>query len=124
MPDAAAPATTAPHRPPRARWPIVLPLTLLVLLVLTWAFTRPATRPDDATQTTGYRVDLNTADAADLALLPGVGPITAQRIVVHREQHGRFADFEQLKAVHGLGDKTVARFAPYATLGDIEAHEE
>lgn len=118
---AAPPAPAAIRKTPPARWPITLPLSLLGVLVLTWAMSRPVTRPDHATQTIGYRVDLNTAAAAELSLLPGVGPITAQRIVTHREQHGRFADLEQLKAVHGLGDKTVARFAPYATLGRVES---
>lgn len=101
---------------PRARWPIALPLALLVLLLLGWSWSRPHPRPRAATAAAGYRVNVNTADAAELALLPGIGPITARKIVAFRQAHGPFAGFEKLKAVHGLGDKTVARLSPYATL--------
>lgn len=44
------------------------------------------------------RVNLNLASVAELDGLPGVGPVTAQRIVAYREQHGPFTNVEQLKA--------------------------
>lgn len=53
-------------------------------------------------------VDLNSASAAQLDTLPGVGEVTAQRIVQWRAQHGRFASVEQLREVDGIGD---GRFA-------------
>jgi competence protein ComEA len=56
-------------------------------------------------------VDLNHATAADLETLPGVGPVTAQRIVDHREQHGPFTSVGQLREVPGIGEK---RFQPLA----------
>lgn len=43
------------------------------------------------------RVSLNMAGVAELDGLPGVGPVTAQRIVAYREQHGPFSRVEQLK---------------------------
>ncbi|MFN8632550.1 MAG: ComEA family DNA-binding protein [Chloroflexota bacterium] len=43
------------------------------------------------------RVNLNTASVAELDRLPGVGPVTAQRIVAYREQHGSFVSVEQLR---------------------------
>lgn len=43
------------------------------------------------------RVNVNTASVAELDQLPGVGPVTAQRIVAYREQHGPFARIEQLR---------------------------
>ena len=46
--------------------------------------------------TTG-RVNVNTASIPELDALPGVGPVTAQRIVAYREQHGPFARVEQLR---------------------------
>jgi competence protein ComEA len=50
------------------------------------------------------RVNLNTADAAALDTLPGVGPATAQKILAWREQHGRFEAVEDLLDVGGIGE--------------------
>lgn len=49
-------------------------------------------------------VDLNSATAAELDGLPGVGPVLAQRIVDWRTQHGRFDSVDQLRKVSGIGD--------------------
>jgi competence protein ComEA len=46
---------------------------------------------------TAGRLNLNTATVAELDGLPGVGPVTAQRIVAYREQHGSFTQIEQLR---------------------------
>lgn len=43
------------------------------------------------------RINLNLATVAELDQLPGVGPVTAQRIVAYREQHGPFTRVEQLR---------------------------
>jgi competence protein ComEA len=48
-------------------------------------------------------VHLNTADAAALDALPGVGPATASRIVAYRESHGPFARVDDLVDVPGIG---------------------
>lgn len=55
-------------------------------------------------------VNINAADAATLAKeLDGVGPVTAQRIVQHRKDHGAFKSADELKTVKGIGDKTYAK---------------
>jgi competence protein ComEA len=54
-------------------------------------------------------VNLNTATAADLDALPGIGPVLAQRIVQWRSEHGRFARVEQLREVTGIGEATCVR---------------
>lgn len=46
---------------------------------------------------TAGRVNVNTASIPELDGLPGVGPVTAQRIVAYREQHGPFVRVEQLR---------------------------
>ncbi len=61
---------------------------------------------------TPARIDLNAADLAALDTLPGVGPVTAQRILDWRKAHGRFASVEQLREVDGIGARTYARLAP------------
>ena len=63
-----------------------------------------------------YHVDLNTADAAELQLLPGIGRKTADGIVAHREQHGPFTSPEGLTAVSQIGDKRVERLRPHIVL--------
>lgn len=57
---------------------------------------------------TGGPVDLNTADAAGLETLPGVGPVLAERIIADREDNGPFASLEDLARVSGVGDAMVA----------------
>jgi competence protein ComEA len=48
-------------------------------------------------------IDLNTATAAELDSLPGVGPSTAAAIIDHRERNGPFTSVEQLLDVRGIG---------------------
>ena len=50
-------------------------------------------------------VHLNTATLQDLDALPGVGPVTAQKIVDYRQQHGAFASVDELDAIPGIGPK-------------------
>lgn len=54
-------------------------------------------------------LDLNTADAAALDTLPGVGPVLAQRILDWRAEHGRFSSVDELGEVSGIGDKLLAQ---------------
>lgn len=51
------------------------------------------------------KVNLNTADAAQLDTLPRIGPAMAERIIAWREANGRFTSVEDLLAVSGIGDK-------------------
>jgi competence protein ComEA len=48
-------------------------------------------------------IHLNTATFAELDLLPGVGPVTAQKILDYRQAHGAFRSVEELDAVAGIG---------------------
>lgn len=52
-------------------------------------------------------VDLNTASAADLEALPGIGPVTAARIVVDRDERGPYRTLDELIRVDGIGPATV-----------------
>jgi competence protein ComEA len=54
-------------------------------------------------------VNINKADAKELALLQGVGPALAKRIVDFRKKHGPFAKPEDLKKVKGIGDKILEK---------------
>jgi competence protein ComEA len=58
-------------------------------------------------------LDLNRAGIDQLDTLPGVGPVTAQRIVEWRTRNGRFARVEQLREIDGIGER---RFEQLRTL--------
>jgi competence protein ComEA len=65
-----------------------------------------------------WRVDINAAGAAELELLPGIGPQLAQRIVAEREKNGPFASLDDLAArVSQLGSATPQRFGTRACVG-------
>ncbi len=64
----------------------------------------------------GGVVNINTADAPQLSLLPRVGTAAAQRIIDYRNQHGPFHKLTDLMQVKGFGDKTFERLSPYITL--------
>ena len=51
----------------------------------------------------GERIDLDRADAGDLARLPRIGPALAARIVTDRDQRGPFGSLEELRRVPGVG---------------------
>ena len=61
-------------------------------------------------------VNLNTADAAALDTLPGVGPVTAEAILSWREDNGGFTSVDELLEVDGIGEATLADLAPLVTL--------
>lgn len=61
-------------------------------------------------------VSLNTATLEQLETLPGVGPVTAQKIVDWRTTHGAFTAIDELLEVDGIGEKTLADLAPHLTL--------
>jgi competence ComEA-like helix-hairpin-helix protein len=58
-------------------------------------------------------LDLNSATALQLEGLPGIGPVGAARVVVHREDHGPFVSVDALSNVHGIGSATVDKVRRY-----------
>ena len=51
------------------------------------------------------KINITTARVDQLALLPGIGPRTAQAIIEYREQHGPFKRVSDLTKVRGIGEK-------------------
>ncbi|HEV2852396.1 MAG TPA: helix-hairpin-helix domain-containing protein [Thermoanaerobaculia bacterium] len=73
----------------------------------------------------GRKVNINSADASQLALLPRVGPSVAQRILEYRKQNGPFKKAEDLMLVQGIGEKTYQLIKPYvATAGETTLKEK
>lgn len=63
------------------------------------------------------KVDLNTATAAQLETLPGIGAAKAEAILSYRRENGSFRSAEELKKVSGIGDATYAGLEAYITVG-------
>lgn len=61
-------------------------------------------------------INLNSATAAELEKLPGVGPATAARIVEYRQKNGAFKKIEDLMNVRGIGEKTFLNLKPLITV--------
>lgn len=62
------------------------------------------------------KVNINTATAEQLTLLPRVGTVVAERIVQFRDKNGRFKKAEELLLVSGIGDRTFDLIKPYVSL--------
>lgn len=60
-----------------------------------------------------WRIDLDRAPASELALLPGVGPRLADRIVQDRASRGGFGGVEGLDRVPGVGPSVIDRVRPF-----------
>lgn len=60
-------------------------------------------------------VNINTASKKELTLLPGIGPSTAEKIIIYRNQYGFFNSLDELKAVKGIGDKKIERLREFTT---------
>jgi competence protein ComEA len=61
------------------------------------------------------RVSLSSASAAELDALPGVGPVTAQKIVDYRAAHGGFRSVDDLDAIPGIGPARIEQLRDLTT---------
>ena len=66
---------------------------------------------------TAGKVNINTADIAQLILLPGIGSTKAENIIRFREEYGRFTRIEDLIYVDGFSYTTIEQVRPYITVG-------
>ena len=61
----------------------------------------------------GGRININTASAAEIADLPGIGETLADRVIKYREENGDFADIEDIMDVSGIGEGKFAAIKDY-----------
>lgn len=76
----------------------------------------PAEETPAEAQDEDGRIDLNTATAADLETLPGVGPVLAARILDYRAAYGPFRAVEELLNVSGIGEKKLEAIRSLVTV--------
>ncbi len=92
-------------------------LALFLVAVLIGTVTHPRGQPQESVhvraESTGLRIDVNTADAATLGLLPGVGPGIADHIIQARQGGAVFRSTNDLEAVKYIGPKLIARVGPW-----------
>ncbi len=74
--------------------------------------------PAPAQDIEGSIVNLNTADAATLEALPGIGPATAQAIIAYREANGPFASVDDLQNVKGIGPSLFGKLEGLVGVGE------
>ncbi|HBQ60132.1 MAG TPA: hypothetical protein DD671_11065, partial [Balneolaceae bacterium] len=63
-----------------------------------------------------YPININTADAATLQLLPGIGPAYSERIITYREENGSFKSVDEITNIRGIGPKTLQKLRPITTV--------
>ena len=62
------------------------------------------------------RVDINSASVRELQKLNGIGEVTANAIIVYRDENGSFNSAEELLNVKGIGQATLEKILPYIIL--------
>jgi competence protein ComEA len=95
---------------------IVLSLMAVVLAAVTFA---------GAGEETSGVVNINTASAEQLQLLPRVGPALAGRIIEFREENGSYRTVDEIVAVKGIGEKSFEKLEPFiVTSGETTLTEK
>jgi competence protein ComEA len=92
--------------------------TVIALGTPSWsaAAAQAKAAPAKPAATASATVNLNTATAAQLESLPGIGAATAKRIIEHRQKTGGFKKVEELMNVKGIGEKSFLKLKALVTV--------
>jgi competence protein ComEA len=102
--------------------PSLVKITLLAMAIgAIWAFQRADPYLPDlpSHDSLPSAININIATALELEVLPGIGPKTAEAIVLFREKQGPFHSLEQLKEVKGIGEGRFSAIQDKITLGEV-----
>jgi competence protein ComEA len=68
----------------------------------------------------GWPIPLNRATTEDLRLVPGIGPVLAERIVAARGEQGGFRSFDDLGSVRGVGPRKLEALRVYLFVDPVK----
>lgn len=86
---------------------------LLVAATLSWTVVPVlAANQTQAEASVESQINVNTATLKELSKLPGIGKVTAERIIAYRDTNGPFASVDALGKVKGVGKKTLEKIRP------------
>jgi len=97
--------------PEALRLRLLLLLAVCLLIVPALAKKKPPAHP----------INMNTASAAELEQVPGIGPSTAEKILQMRKSYGAFRSVDDLLAIKGIGPKKLDKMRKYLTVGKVPA---
>lgn len=103
---------------------LVLLIGIAGLIGWRWYDDRYGARPTTLQTDVAHRVDLNRATKSELMQIPGIGPQMAEKIVLHREEHGKYGHVDELRNIHGIGDATLNKLRPWLTIHPADASDE
>jgi competence protein ComEA len=116
-PSQTNPQSTDWSRTPAAMVCVVV-LGAAAIVGLGWSLKHQADQLNQRSNTQSRQIrlliDLNTADQAQLQMLPSIGPKIAQRIIEDRQNHGVFESVSDLDRVYGIGPKTIEKLQDWA----------
>lgn len=87
---------------------------LTIIIPRNWDAATPATVVSD--NKTYGKININTATAEQLSMLPGIGATTAENIVAYRNENGVFISLDDLLKVKGFGEKRLEQLKDYITV--------
>ena len=70
-------------------------------------------KDNDSSDGSGSLININSANRDRLTEIPGVGEATAEKIIMYREENGKFKNIEDIKNVSGIGDKKFEAIKSY-----------
>lgn len=92
-------------------------LWVMMLVAMLWLSIQSSRLPpsgmDENDRPAMVRICINDCDEAELQMLPTIGPNLARRILRYRDHHGRFASWDDVDAVPGIGPATIEAIRPW-----------